>query len=204
MPGARTTRQRLLDEAMRLFAERGFRATTVGAIEAAAGLVPRRGALYKHFPSKEALLDAAVRAHLDRVAAVASQLGSIDVSATTTDPIELRPLVYALGEWVLNELEQERDLTFVIEHDGRGLLAGVASEVRQHLVDTAHGAAANLLAALAPNAPDAEATAVLLLSALAGYIRVDWTYGSTPLGVDRGRALAAWTELTLQALGAAS
>ena len=45
-PGS--TRQRLLDEGMRLFAERGFRATGVGDIEAAAGLQPRRGALYKH------------------------------------------------------------------------------------------------------------------------------------------------------------
>src|SRR5947209_7757695 len=49
---SKATRDRLVVEAMRLFAERGFRATTVGDIEAAAGLVPRSGGLYKHFAPK--------------------------------------------------------------------------------------------------------------------------------------------------------
>ncbi len=63
---------------MRLFAERGFRATSVGDIEGAVGLVPRRGALYKHFPSKQALLEAAVRAHLDSAAAGATEIGALE------------------------------------------------------------------------------------------------------------------------------
>src|SRR5690348_7783062 len=59
--GRQPTKQRLLEAGVRLFAANGFRETTVGEIEAAAGLEPRRGALYRHFESKEALLDAACR-----------------------------------------------------------------------------------------------------------------------------------------------
>src|SRR5207244_4650268 len=59
-----STRDRLLAAGTRLFAEKGFRGTTVGEIEAAAGLQPRRGAMYHYFPSKQALLEAAVDNHL--------------------------------------------------------------------------------------------------------------------------------------------
>ena len=60
------TRERLVTEAMRLFCEQGYRATSVAQIEAAAGLAPGSGALYHHFKSKEALLDAGIDRQLDR------------------------------------------------------------------------------------------------------------------------------------------
>src|ERR1700712_2380850 len=105
------TRQRLLDEGMRLFAERGFRATAVGDIEAAAGLQPRRGALYKHFPSKQALLEAAVRSHLDRAAAGADLIGALDLGALGADRTQLLPIVAGLGRWFLAEMDRMKDLT---------------------------------------------------------------------------------------------
>ncbi|MGH9208726.1 MAG: TetR/AcrR family transcriptional regulator, partial [Acidimicrobiales bacterium] len=40
------TRERLVTEAMRLFGEQGYKATSVAQIEAAAGLAPGSGALY--------------------------------------------------------------------------------------------------------------------------------------------------------------
>jgi AcrR family transcriptional regulator len=55
-----TSRETLLREARRLFAERGYAATSVADVQAAAGLAPGSGALYKHFPSKRALLEAAL------------------------------------------------------------------------------------------------------------------------------------------------
>ncbi|TIW87792.1 MAG: helix-turn-helix transcriptional regulator, partial [Mesorhizobium sp.] len=53
-------RERILREAIRLFAERGYDRTSVPEIQEAAGLSRGSGALYKHFPSKEALLAAAI------------------------------------------------------------------------------------------------------------------------------------------------
>lgn len=48
-------REELLDIAGRLFAERGFRNTTVRDIADAAGILS--GSLYHHFDSKEAMVD---------------------------------------------------------------------------------------------------------------------------------------------------
>lgn len=57
-PKSRRTRERILDSAMRLFAEIGYHAATNGAIADAAGLT--RGAMLYHFPSREDLVEAAV------------------------------------------------------------------------------------------------------------------------------------------------
>lgn len=49
------TRDRIKAAALPLFAERGFAATSIAAIESAAGLSPRAGAFYRHFDGKETL-----------------------------------------------------------------------------------------------------------------------------------------------------
>ncbi|MGR9093389.1 MAG: TetR/AcrR family transcriptional regulator [Gammaproteobacteria bacterium] len=51
------TRERMKAAALALFAEQGYAATSIAAIETAAGLAPRAGAFYRHFPSKEALFE---------------------------------------------------------------------------------------------------------------------------------------------------
>lgn len=51
------TRDRIKQAALPLFASRGFAGTSIAAIEAAAGLAPRAGAFYRHFPSKESLFE---------------------------------------------------------------------------------------------------------------------------------------------------
>lgn len=53
-----------MSEAMRLFGENGYAATSVAQIEEAAGLRPGAGGLYAHFRSKEALLRAGLEALL--------------------------------------------------------------------------------------------------------------------------------------------
>ena len=60
----RATPDRIVDAGLRLFADKGFQGTTVGEIERQAGLTPRAGALYRHFPSKEAVLEAAFERHV--------------------------------------------------------------------------------------------------------------------------------------------
>jgi len=57
-PKSQKTRTRILDQAMRLFAEIGYHAATNPVIADAAGLT--RGAMLYHFPTREALVEAAV------------------------------------------------------------------------------------------------------------------------------------------------
>lgn len=61
-PKSLRTRARILDTAMRLFAEVGYHAAANPVIAQAAGLT--RGAMLYHFPSREALVEAAI-AHIE-------------------------------------------------------------------------------------------------------------------------------------------
>lgn len=54
---ARTTRERLLEAARELFTTTGYHATTTPLIAGRAGVA--EGTIYRHFPSKQALLNAA-------------------------------------------------------------------------------------------------------------------------------------------------
>ncbi|MDQ6696323.1 MAG: TetR/AcrR family transcriptional regulator [Actinomycetota bacterium] len=196
------TRQRLLVEGMRLFAERGFRATAVGDIEAAAGLQPRRGALYKHYASKQALLDAAVRDHLDRAAAGATQISEVHRTfAPRNERSQLWPIVWGLGRWFLEEMDRLKDLTRVLEHEGQRMV-DLTIEIKHDIVDLSYRTAADLIAAIAPDTHDPAATAVLVLGPLVALRRTAWTFGAPPLDIDDDRALEAWTELTLTMLDA--
>lgn len=64
-PAVPSTRERILDTAMELFARQGFRGTAISEIERRVGLAAGTGSLYHHFPSKEALLRAAVQREVD-------------------------------------------------------------------------------------------------------------------------------------------
>jgi AcrR family transcriptional regulator len=70
------TRRMILDEAQRLFRERGVDATTMRDIAKAAGL--SLGAAYYHFPSKEALVFAFYEDNQARFEALAERAGDSD------------------------------------------------------------------------------------------------------------------------------
>ena len=96
---------------MRLFARKGVASTTVGEIEAAAGLSPRSGALYKYFDSKDALLGAGLERHLATVRDLEQDLALRPLG-------DLRSEFTLLGHWLLRELEVERDITHILEREG--------------------------------------------------------------------------------------
>jgi len=50
------TKDRIMEAALKLFMEQGYQKTSIARIETEAGLVPRAGAFYRHFDSKQALL----------------------------------------------------------------------------------------------------------------------------------------------------
>ncbi len=82
------TRERILDVALDLFAEDGFSGTTVTEVERRAGLSPGSGSFYRHFPSKEALLTAAVEREVERVRAEIAACGT--PGPPTRDPEDVR------------------------------------------------------------------------------------------------------------------
>ncbi len=103
-----TTRERIVDEAMRLFGEHGYAGTSIARIEAAAGLTPGAGGLYHHFKSKEAVLAAGIDRHLARLEAlrdirrVLGPLGDLKAELTLT------------ARYVLVELDGEAELLRIL------------------------------------------------------------------------------------------
>ena len=184
-----STRERLLREAVRLFASRGFAGTTVGDIEAAAGLQPRRGALYRHFPSKVALLEAAV----GRVTASVDQGEGEFTNIPLDDP---RGTAVLVGRFILANLDMQRDLTHIFERDGERL-----ETVRDQFLassDAGFRASSGALRQWAHAANleiDTDAFAVVLIGSLINFRRSTWTLGQPPLGLDEDRFLEGFASI---------
>ncbi|MFB4275341.1 TetR/AcrR family transcriptional regulator [Nonomuraea sp. MTCD27] len=192
------TRQRLIDEAVRLFSTRGYAATSVADIQAACGLTTGSGALYKHFPSKQALLEEAVRLDLERIAARGSEATTArDPAHATADAAAEEPRVALerMARVVWEVIEEDRGLIRIMlrEFDGfpelfermwQGVLAGVYAQgaawirVQRELGNV--------------EAEDPEATAAVLLSSLTYYPLLRIMIGHTPGDLDPERFLAAW------------
>jgi AcrR family transcriptional regulator len=61
------TRDSLLDAGLKLFSEKGFDGTSVTDIEAAVGLKPGNGSFYRHFKSRESLMEEVVKREIENV-----------------------------------------------------------------------------------------------------------------------------------------
>lgn len=194
------TDERLLDAGLRLFAEHGFRATTVGQIEEAAGFVPRGGTMYKHFASKRALLEAAIARHV-------RSLDDFDDVFALFPLADLRSELLVLGRRVLQQLDQQRLVAQVLEKDGAAV-PDLVERMRVDITERGYELALRYLDVrfprIAPYAEsedgDREATAVLVIGGLVNLRRTEWTFGKPPLGIDDDRAVNAWADVVLQLL----
>ncbi len=79
-----TTRDRILDAALRAFATRGVDGTPITDLEEAAGLAPGSGGFYRYFKTKDEVLAEVVHREIDRVA---SENATASVQAEPTDPL---------------------------------------------------------------------------------------------------------------------
>jgi AcrR family transcriptional regulator len=107
------TRDRIIDAAMELFSEHGYRGTSITRIEEAAGLSPGAGGIYHHFPSKEALLTAGVQQQLSRLAALR------DIRRLFADLGDLHTELTIAARYVLAELDQEAQLLRLLASEAR-------------------------------------------------------------------------------------
>ncbi|WP_116996261.1 TetR/AcrR family transcriptional regulator [Desertimonas flava] len=193
-PSARSTADRLLDAGLTLFAEQGFRATTVGQIEQLAGFAPRGGTLYKHFESKRALLEAALQRHVESIARFDDVLRLLPLT-------DLRSELLLLARWMLAELDREKAISLVIEKNGADV-PDLVEAMRVGVMERGYEFAIRYLEQRFPDLPgyadsdrDREATAVLMIGSLVNVRRAAWTYGKPPLGIDDDRAINAWVNV---------
>ena len=190
-------RERLVRAAMRLFAERGYGRTTIGDIEEAAGFTRRGGTLYHYFPSKEAVLEAALQEHTQAVEDLGGLARLLPLPDRSSE-------LLLLGKWLLAELDRQHDLVRVLEKEG-DQLAEVRDRLNRELVDSGYRWTADYGQAMLPDDHgwDLEAVAVLLVGALVNFRRTQWTFGRAPLKVSEDRLLAAWVDVTSRLIDAA-
>ncbi len=153
-PAPGTTRERILDEAMRLFSEHGYTATSIAKIEAAAGLTPGAGGIYHHFASKEAVLAAGIERQLARLGAlreirqVLGSLGDLKAELTLT------------ARYILAELDSESELLRILASEARHQPQLLKTAVDQLVSSTFEGFAAWIAERAARPIADEEAAAI--------------------------------------------
>jgi AcrR family transcriptional regulator len=184
------TRERILDEAIRLFATRGYDATSVVDIQVACGLAPGSGALYKHFPSKQALLEHAVRRNLETMA-------NEHADALAELPADPREALRLLARVVWAVMDSERDLIRIMIREFAGfpdLFEGMWQGVLQHLYRECAEWITGLRDRGLTDVTDPEATAAVLLASLTYYPILDILIGRTPGDVAPQRFLTGWLD----------
>ncbi len=192
-----TTRERIIDEAMRLFSEQGYAATSIAKIEAAAGLSPGAGGLYHHFKSKEAVLAAGIERQLARLDALREIRG---VFASLGD---LKSELTLIARYVLAELDSESELLRLLASEARSRPQLLTTAVDRLVRSTFDGMAAWIAerAQTPLSVQDAAATAALGLGALLSSRLLRDVLG-VPAQVEDEVLVQTWVELMLSALGA--
>jgi AcrR family transcriptional regulator len=179
--GSTATRERILDAAMHLFGEHGFRGTSVAAIEQAAGLTPGAGGLYHHFRSKDCVLTAGLERHLGRLGALR------DIRQLFTGVGDLGVELRLTSRYLLSELDAESELLHVLFTEARRR-PELVQEAIATLVDSACAEFAAWLAEeWAVPAERARSVSVIALGALLSH-RLLRTV--VPVGAGAGVAIA--------------
>jgi AcrR family transcriptional regulator len=191
---ATDTRDRLVAEALRLFSERGYAATSVAELERAAGLTPGAGGLYAHFTSKEELLGEAV----ERAAAL-TDVGYGMHAALVLGDLRSELTVVARGAFYL--FDSMKDLLRLAMREG-DLHPGTFADARDRLSGRAYRFLADLLQAKVDAGElqdhDTDAVADVLFGALNNYWVQTALYGWQPNDVSRDEFVAAWVDLALR------
>jgi AcrR family transcriptional regulator len=178
------TRQRIIEEAGLLFAERGYRGASIAEIEKRAGLAPGAGGLYRHFSSKEELLLEVVRAYKERLRLLRERQSPSGISVAEELWAVLRTLAEFLkGEQAMIRIGAE---TGSLPPRARQELAAAWNEGYGFLSDlfARHGCAPAL----------ADALAVSALGSLAHYFTQLGDSSLPPMGVPPLDYVVAWVD----------
>jgi AcrR family transcriptional regulator len=188
------TRQRVMTEAMRLFGEQGYSATSVAQIEAAAGLKSGSGGLYRHFASKKKLLEAGLREQL----ASKQELMEFVENPSQLSQLPLRERLLAVARAGLARLQAERDLNRIMLRDLR-FYPELAELVRTEEIEGIQTALSGWLKGQIDPAPnlDWDALSAVLMNGVSHYWVLRDALGSHPSGIDESRYLGTLVDLVV-------
>jgi len=108
-PGGEERRRQIIAEAIRCFAAKGFRGTTIRELAGAVGLT--EAALYRYFPSKEALYQAII----DEKIAAPSPLSEVEQAASAGDD---RAVFAGLARSFLESIESDPSFLRILLYTG--------------------------------------------------------------------------------------
>ena len=164
-----TRRDDALDAALRLFAQQGFAATTTAQVEAAMGLKPGGGGLFRHVKSKLELLEGIIE--------------RAQQQPQDPPPGPFRSPADALVQAVLRSVDSNPDLWRLLLRDG-GSLPIDLDAVYERLVQPSFEQSIAWIRARGGDTADLPERVTVGISALM-YLRISqWSYGRTPGGVD--------------------
>jgi AcrR family transcriptional regulator len=196
MTASTPTRERIIEEAMRLFGEKGYRGTSVAQIEAAAGLTPGAGGLYHHFSSKEALLAAGIERHLARLDALR------DIRRLLTNLGDLRAELSVTARYFLAELDSQMELFRLLISEVRARPSMLTQAADQLVASTYRSFAEWLQSATGQALSEERATmiATLSLGSLLSTRFVGGVLGLESVATDDDALVPAWVDMVMATL----
>jgi AcrR family transcriptional regulator len=188
--------ERLLAAAMDLFAQKGYAGTSVGEIQEAAGLTFGSGALYKHFPSKEAVLAVGIERFVEHARTERESLAALN-------ELPVPDALTAIGRSAMTSFARDADALRIAWRDLEPFPA-LQEKVRTEQIRATYDEFAVWLGRQAAEGRvpehDCDALAAVALSSLAFFQLLHFLLHDTPGGVDEERFVAAWSALFTAAL----
>jgi AcrR family transcriptional regulator len=191
------TRQRIIQEATRLFAAQGVKATTVAAIEAAAGLRAGSGGLHRHFATKDMLVSEVLASQIRR----GEQARGAAVALPRPKPEHIRGFLEIVGALTLNEANEMRDVALIMVREAANYPELIGEQQRAN-DDIAYRTTGDHIRELfasegsaVPDDFDLDAFGYLLVAPLIYYRLKEWTSGEKVRGLSDERIIAMWARI---------
>lgn len=178
------TRDKLLDAGLQLFSEKGFDGTSVMDIEAAVGLKPGNGSFYRHFKSKEDLMEQVVHREIESVRHWRNEMIVPD-----EDDMDMEKIRRTFVE-SLESMEAIKDLINLLAREyGQGRFPELMANLKALLMDDGIEAfREDYRAAIKKGVlldMDPRILSSILMSSLVGYHLANMYFGSELGGVNR-------------------
>ena len=187
-----SSRDRLLDTALVLFASRGYTATSTAELQKACGMSPGSGALYRHFRSKNDVLRATLRRGLDR-------MRTSRTWRQATTPADILDALTDVATATQQTIAENADLVRLMLHEPDAA-PDLVDELWVRNLAFAHATMGQALRASAQEAGteivDPEAISAVLLAGLSYMPVMQVLLGRPPGDIDPDRFRDAWLRLS--------